>query len=97
MAKARRRRRRGAKRSRTRRLLLIAVIGLVVAGFLTRRMLVPRALYLLTHRPAPRTTALENDPNRAAAPRPQASDTADEDLSDSDRRYLSDLVGHKLK
>jgi hypothetical protein len=77
-------------------LLLIAVIGLVVAGFLTRRMLVPRALYLLTHRPAPRTS-LDNGPNRAAAPQPRASNTADEDLSDSDRRYLSDLVSHKLK
>jgi len=97
VAKARRRRNRGAKRSRTRRLLLIAVLGLVVAGFLTRRMLVPRALYFLTHRPAPRATAQDNDPQGASAPRPQAADTAVEELSDSDRRHFNDLINRKLK
>jgi len=95
VAKAIRRRHRGGKRSRTRRLLLIAVLGLVVAGFLTRRMLVPRALYLLTHRPVPRATARDNDPQGASAP--QAADTAGEELSDSDRRHLNDLINRKLK
>lgn len=97
MAKARRRRRRGAKRTRTRRFLLLAVLGLVVAGFLTRRMLVPRALYYLTHRPAPRATAQNNDPQGASARQPQAVDTGWEELSDSDRRHLNDLISRKLK
>ena len=98
MAKARRRRRhRGGKRSRTRRLLLIAVLGLIVAGFLTRRMLVPRALYFLTHRPASRATVRDNDPQGANAPQPRAADTGLEDLSDSDRRHLNDLINRKLK
>jgi len=97
VAKARRRRRRGAKRTRTRRLLLLVVLGLVVAGFLTRRMLVPRALYYLTHRPAPRATARDNDPLGASARQPQVAGTAREELSDSDRRRLNDLIGHKLK
>jgi hypothetical protein len=79
-------------------LLLIAVLALVVAGFLTRRMLVPRALYLLTHRPAPRATARDNQSQGASAPRqPQAADTAGEKLSDSDRRHLNDLINRKLK
>ena len=98
MAKARRRRRhRGAKRSRTRRLLLIAVLSLVVAGFLTRRMLVPRALYLLTHRPASRATVRDNAPQGASAPQPQADNPAGEELSDSDRRHFNDLINRKLK
>jgi len=78
-------------------LLLIAVLGLVVAGFLTRRMLVPRALYLLTHRPVPRATARDNDPQGSSARQPQAADTAGEELSDSDRRHLNDLINRKLK
>jgi len=45
---------------------LLAVISLVVAGFLTRRMLVPRALYFLTHRPPPRATAQDDYPRRLA-------------------------------
>jgi hypothetical protein len=78
-------------------LLLIAVLGLVVAGFLTRRMLVPRALYYLTHRPAPRASARDNDPQGASARQPPAAHAAGEELSDSDRRHLHDLISRKLK
>ncbi len=54
MAKRRRRRR---KPRRARRILLAIALGLLIAGFLTRRLLVPRALYFLTHRPAPGASA----------------------------------------
>jgi len=83
VAKSKRRRRRVINRGRTRRLLLIAVLMVIVAGFLTRRMLVPQARYLLTHRPSPNAEAQNHTPA--------------EQLSNSDRRHLDDIINHKTK
>jgi len=78
-------------------LLLLAVIVVIVAGFLTRRILVPRAHYLLTHRAPPRAAERHDDPQGANAQQPQPPDTPREELSDSDRRHLNDLINRKLK
>jgi hypothetical protein len=100
VAKSKRRRRRasnrGRTRGRTRRLLLIAVLVVVVAGFLARRVLVPQARYLLTHRPPPHAEAQNHDLQGAGGPEPQKDKPAEE-LSNSDRRHLDDIINHKLK
>ena len=100
MAK-KRHRRSGGKRRGAPRLLLLVLLGLVVAGFLTRRMLVPRALYFLTHRPAPvaaapETGASDNSAQGVSAQK-QAGDTSGEKLTDSDRRQFNDLINSKVK
>jgi len=74
---------------------LFVVLAVVVAGFLTRRMLLPRAHYLLTHRSPSRTTAHDNGPSAASAP--QSADTPIEELTDSDRRHLNDLINRKTR
>ena len=82
MAKRRRR------RSKRKRPSLILIAGLVVlaAGFITRRLLAPRAMYFLTHRPA-------SPPERTATGQSQsAADSPSENLTDSDRRALDEVV-----
>ncbi len=80
MAKRRRRRSR-AKRKRPSLVLIVAVLVLA-AGFITRRVLAPRAMHFLTH--------------RSATTLPPATDTgASERLTDSDRRALDQLVRQK--
>jgi hypothetical protein len=99
---AKKRRRRGSsKRRGAPRLLVLVLLGLVIAGFLTRRMLVPRALYFLTHRPAPGAVAPETGTSENGAQgvgtREQAGDPSDEKLTDSDRRQFKDLINSKVK
>lgn len=100
MAK-KRHRRSSSKRRGAPRLLLLVLLGLVIAGFLTRRMLVPRAIYFLTHRPAPVTAAPETGASdnsaQGVSAQKQASDTSGEKLTDSDRRQFNDLINSKLK
>ncbi len=100
MAK-KRRRRGGGKRRGAPRLLLLVLLSLVIAGFLTRRMLMPRALYFLTHRPAPTAVAPEtsasDDGAQGVAARNQAGNQGDEKLTDSDRRQFKDLINSKIK
>ena len=100
MAK-KRHRRSSVKRRGAPRLLILVLLGLVIAGFLTRRMLVPRALYFLTHRSAPvpaapETGASDNSPQGISAQK-QAGDTSGEKLTDSDRRQFNDLINSKVK
>jgi hypothetical protein len=81
---AKRRRRRG-KRKRPSLILIVALIVLA-AGFLTRRILAPRAMHFLTHRSAP-------PPQHMVVGEPQpAAGGADENLTDSDRRVLDEVV-----
>ncbi len=100
MAK-KRRRRGGGKRRGAPRLLLLVLLGLVIAGFLTRRMLMPRALHFLTHRPAPTAVAPATGASdigaQGVAPRNQPGDPSDEKLTDSDRRQFNDLINNKVK
>lgn len=88
MAKRRRRRSR-AKRRRPSLILILALLVLA-AGFITRRVLAPRAMHFLTHRSATSAPA----PAMAAAPRPDkpAVDGSGEHLTDSDRRALDQVV-----
>jgi hypothetical protein len=89
MAKRRRRHSR-AKRKRPSLILIVALLVLA-AGFITRRLLAPRAIHFLTHRSA---TPLPG-PAIAAEPQPGNSSNGDgtsERLTDSDRRTLDQLV-----
>lgn len=87
---AKRRRRRRAK-SRRPRLILIAALGLLIAGFLTRRLLAPRAMRFLTHRSAP---AVEHPVIGQHQP---PSNAPRETLSDSDRRALDAVAREKSR
>jgi p-aminobenzoyl-glutamate transporter AbgT len=80
MAKRRRRRSR-AKRKRPSLILIVALLVLA-AGFITRRVLAPRAMHFLTHR-SPTTLPATTD------------NGASERLTDSDRRALDQLVRQK--
>jgi len=81
---AKRRRRRG-KRKRPSLILIVALIVLA-SGFLTRRILAPRAMHFLTHRSGP-------PPQHTVVGRPQpAAVGADENLTGSDRHALDQVV-----
>jgi hypothetical protein len=81
---AKRRRRRG-KRKRPSLVLIVALIVLA-SGFLTRRILAPRAMHFLTHRSGP-------PPQHTVVGQPQpAAVGADENLTGSDRHALDQVV-----
>jgi hypothetical protein len=87
MAKRRRRRRSRGKRIRPS-LILIVALAVLIAGFLTRRVLAPRAMYFLTHRSATPPLSIAGKP-----PTTQPStDGSGENLTDSDRRGLDQVV-----
>jgi hypothetical protein len=83
---AKRRRRSRARRKRPS-LALIVLLLVVVAGFVTRRALAPRAMHFLTHRSAASAPALTGE-----SPQPDAVDGTDRNLTDSDRRALDRIV-----
>jgi hypothetical protein len=88
MAKRRRRRRSRGKRKRPSLILIVALLVLA-AGFLTRRVLAPRAMHFLTHRSA----APPPEPSVDGEPQPEpATDGAGENLTNSDRRALDQVV-----
>jgi hypothetical protein len=88
MAKRRRRRSR-AKRKRPSLILIVALLVLA-AGFITRRVLAPRAMHFLTHRSATLLPepAIAGDHDRGQP----YNDRTSERLTDSDRRALDQLV-----
>jgi hypothetical protein len=86
MAKQRRRRR--DKRKRPSLILIMALIVLA-AGFLTRRILAPRAMHFLTHRSA---SPPERTPHTLVGQPQPAAGGADENLTASDRRALDELL-----
>ncbi|HLK85569.1 MAG TPA: hypothetical protein VKT27_03610 [Candidatus Binataceae bacterium] len=91
MAKQRRRAGR-ARAKRTRRGLLVTIALLVLAaGFITRRVLAPRAMYFLTHRGPLRAS----EPAADARPGDPPYSAPGEDLTDSDRRALDRVVRQK--
>ncbi|HLI80858.1 MAG TPA: hypothetical protein VKV03_12810 [Candidatus Binataceae bacterium] len=87
--------RRKRKRARVNWLML-AAIALLIAGFLARRMMMPRAARYLAHYtqeyPAPAPPAA--DSNRDSA-QPAHDNGSGEHLSDSDRRALDEVIRHK--
>jgi len=66
------------------------MLALLAAGFLTRRVLVPRAMHFLTHRPA--TPA-----KRPALAHAQPANAPGEVLTDSERRALDRVVRERSK
>ncbi len=93
MAKQRRRARR-ARAKRTRRGLLVTIALLVLAaGFITRRVLAPRAMHFLTHRSA--TAASGPGVDARARPGDASQSAPGEALTESDRRALDRVVREK--
>jgi len=93
MAKQRRRPRR-ARGKRTRRgLLLTIALAVLAAGFITRRVLAPRAMYFLTHRSPVATSNPAMDSQ--AVPGNSSYSAPGEDLTDTDRRALDRVVRQK--
>jgi hypothetical protein len=90
MAMAKRRRRCGKRRKRPS-LIVVAVLVLLAAGFVTRRVLAPRAIHFLTHRSA---TSAEHS---AFGQRQPPADGPAEALSDSERRALDQVVRERSK
>jgi uncharacterized membrane protein len=82
---ARRRRRR--KRVKPR-VLLVVGLALLIAGFLFRRMMVPRAMHYLIHRPS-------DHAGSEVTPAPASG--AGEHLTPEDRRNLDQLLKEKAK
>ncbi len=84
------RRRRGRVKRRRPNLILLAMLALLVAGFVTRRVLAPRAMRFLTHRSAPATE------RPVVGERQESPDSGSaENLTDSDRRALDTIVRDK--
>jgi flagellar biosynthesis/type III secretory pathway M-ring protein FliF/YscJ len=86
--------RRKRKRARVN-WLMIAALALLVAGFLARRLMMPRAARYLAHYsheyPAP-----QDDSNREAAPAAHSDDNnSGEHLTDRDRRALDEVIRRK--
>ncbi len=82
-------RRRRRKRVKARVLVAIG-LALLIAGFLFRRMMVPRAMHYLTHRPPDHSSG-----NFTAVPGAAASSEisgAPESLSPDDRRALDRIL-----
>jgi hypothetical protein len=81
------RRRRSRARRRRPSLVLILLLLVVAAGFVTRRVLAPRAMHFLSHRSAPPAPALGGE-----SPQPNPAYGADGNLTDSDRHALDRIV-----
>lgn len=64
------------RKRRSPNLILWAGLVLLIAGFLARRALLPRALHYAAHRPGPSENSAPTGP--AAATQPQAADQQDE-------------------
>jgi hypothetical protein len=89
MAKRRRRSRRKRKRPS---LILIVALLVLAAGFFTRRVLAPRAMYFLTHRSAAPAPVMAGE-GRAVPPSVLPSNGgSNENLTDSDRRALDRVL-----
>ncbi len=85
------RRRRRKKRPVKPRVVLAIGLALLIAGFLFRRMMVPRAMHYLTHRPPDRSrTDIAPAPGAVAS----SSDTSGigENLSPGDREALGRIL-----
>ncbi|MGC1676077.1 MAG: hypothetical protein WA740_00980 [Candidatus Binataceae bacterium] len=72
------------KKRRGRGILLLIAIAVLIAGFVVRRTLMPKAIHYLAYRPPD---------NPAIAPAAMPS----EDLSASDRKQLDDTLKSKAR
>ncbi|MFZ0660425.1 MAG: hypothetical protein WAM05_17030 [Candidatus Binataceae bacterium] len=72
------------KKRRGPKILLLIAIAVLIAGFVVRRTLMPKAIHYLAYRPPD---------NPAIAPAAMPS----EDLSASDRKQLDDTLKNKAR
>jgi hypothetical protein len=84
------RRRRSRGRRRRPSLVVILLLLVVAAGFVTRRVLAPRAMHFLTHRSAAPASAFGGESSQ-----PNPAYGTDGNLTDSDRRALDRIVREK--
>jgi hypothetical protein len=82
------------KRKRRPSLLLLIALAMLIAGFIVRRTLAPLALHRLTHRERqqPDVSGAGSDPRLT-----DSHPSQDENLSDSDRLRLDNLVHDKTR
>jgi hypothetical protein len=92
------------KRSKNRSMqLLLAMVALIVGGFLFRRTMLPRVIEIVTTRPADPpadagSAAATATPTAATSePSAASSAAADEHLGSRDRRALDDLLRSRSK
>jgi uncharacterized membrane protein len=71
-------------------LVLAIGLALLIAGFLFRRMMVPRAMHYLTHRGPDRSSDYAPAPTAAASSSQPAG--SGENLSPDDRRVLDQIL-----
>ena len=91
-----RRRPRQLRRHRVRGFFLFLVLAILLAGFLTRRLMMPTATHYMTYR-------TQSEPQNSADQNQSAPDTGQpsrpsvpaEHLTDSDRRALDEVIKHK--
>jgi hypothetical protein len=87
--------RRRRKRRRTRSLFLIVAIALLIAGFMTRRLMVPRMLHYLNARaPVPPSPAAAQTQSASNAPVSNRNGSG-EHLTDKDRKALDEVIRRK--
>ncbi len=91
-------RRKSSSRSRRKRrrmpVLLLLALGLLIAGFLVRRALVPRMTHYIAYRAPERSTTA---PQADAPPEGGDSPASGERLTPSDRRELDQVIKQKSK
>jgi flagellar biosynthesis/type III secretory pathway M-ring protein FliF/YscJ len=88
--------RRKRKRARVNWLMIVA-LALLIAGFLARRMMMPRAARYLAHYSHDYPAAQPPDDSNPEAAQAAHSndDSSGEHLSDSDRRALDEVIRRK--
>ncbi len=91
------------RKNRSMKLLLLAMVALIVGGFLFRRTMLPRVIEIVTTRPADPPadagSAAATATPGAATPEPSGarSEAPDEHLGSRDRRALDDLLKSRSK
>jgi hypothetical protein len=93
---------RAAKKKSNRRqpgILLLVALMVLILGFLTRRIMLPSAVYYLAHRPPdqPRRSGEVESSAPTNDDAPNAGANRDENLSTGDKRQLNEIIKHKAK
>jgi hypothetical protein len=73
---------------------LLLALGLLIAGFMVRRALVPRVTHYLAYRPPDRPAMA---PLAAAPPEQRGSSAPGENLTPGDRQDLEHIIKEKSK
>ena len=79
---------------------MLAAIGLLIAGFIARRLTMPPAARYLTHRAdndAPANPPADTSASNGAPPAHTSDNSQGEHLSDRDRRALDEMIRRKTE